>query len=250
LTEALRALGGEVVPLIASRFDGGYGLSDAAADRVIAASPKLLITCDCGSSDAPRLARIKAAGIDAIVIDHHLVPDEPLDVVAFLNPHRPDCGFPYKGLASCGLALSIAAGVRTALDVAFDLRPLLDLVAIGTIADVAPLDGDNRPLVRAGLAMLQRALRPGIRALAEVAGLPLSAGLSADDVAFRIAPRLNAPGRLGPADIALSLLLARNPIEARGWAAQLERAQEKRRQLEREVLADALRQVEEQGLAE
>jgi len=249
LTEALRALGGDVVPLLASRFDGGYGLSDVAVERVIAAAPKLLVTCDCGSSDAPRLARIKAAGIDAIVIDHHLVPNEPLDVVAFLNPHRPDCGFPYKGLASCGLALSIAAAVRASLDAPLDLRPLLDLVAIGTIADVAPLDGDNRALVRAGLAMLQQARRPGIRALAETAGLALNAGPSAEDVSFRLAPRLNAPGRIGKPDIALALLLARTPAEARGIAAEVEQAQEMRRQVEREVQEAALRQVEELGLA-
>lgn len=249
LTEALRTLGGDVVPLLATRFDGGYGLSDRAVERVRAVAPSVLVTCDCGSADAPRLARVRAAGIDAIVIDHHLVPDEPLDVVAFLNPHRPECGFPYKGLASCGLALSVAAGVRALLGVDLDLRPLLDLVAIGTIADVAPLDGDNRPLVRAGLAAIAQSARPGLRALAENAKLDLRAGVAAEDVAFRLAPRINAPGRLGAPDLSLELLLERDPGRARQLAAAIEQAQEKRRAVEREVLDAAFRQIEERGLS-
>src|SRR5439155_9419977 len=121
-----------------------YGLSGKALARVRATSATLLITCDCGSSDHDRLATARAAGIDCVVIDHHLVPVEALPALAFLNPHRKECGFPFKGLASCGLALSIGAALRTALGKELDLRRWLDLVAIGTIADVAPLDGDNR----------------------------------------------------------------------------------------------------------
>lgn len=250
LTEALRALGGEVIPLLASRFDGGYGVSDAAVDKIIAASPRLLVTCDCGSSDAPRLERVKQAGIEAIVIDHHLVPDEPLPVLAFLNPHRQDCGFPYKGLASCGLALSVAAAVRAKLGVNLDLRPLLDLVAIGTVADVAPLDGDNRALVRAGLAIVQQSRRPGVRALAEVAGLNLAQVSTAEDIAYRVAPRINAPGRIGSPDTALALLLAKSPVEARALAAEVEQSQQKRRTIEKGVLEAAIKQVEEHGLSD
>jgi single-stranded-DNA-specific exonuclease len=249
LTEALRTLGGDVVPLLATRFDGGYGLSDRAVERVLSVGPRVLVTCDCGSADAPRLARVRGAGIDAVVIDHHLVPDEPLDAVAFLNPHRPECGFPYKGLASCGLALSVAAGVRALLGVELDLRPLLDLVAIGTIADVAPLDGDNRPLVRAGLAAIAQSRRPGIRALAENAKLELAVGVAAEDVAFRLAPRINAPGRLGAPDVSLELLLERDPVRARQLAAEVEHAQQRRREVEREVLDAAFRQIEERGLS-
>ncbi|MDQ3035779.1 MAG: DHH family phosphoesterase, partial [Myxococcota bacterium] len=151
LAEAIEAMGGEVVALVASRFAGGYGFSAPALERVRATGAKLLVTCDCGSSDHERVEAARRAGIDVIVVDHHLVPTEPLPVIAFLNPHRPECGFPYKGLASAGLALSLAAAVRAQLGAKLDLRELLDLVALGTIADVAPLDGDNRRLVRAGL---------------------------------------------------------------------------------------------------
>lgn len=250
LTTILRALGAEVEPLLAIRDQGGYGLSTPALGRVRETGASLLITCDCGSSDHERLAAAKAAGLDVIVIDHHLVPAEPLPALAFLNPHRPECGFAFKGLASCGLALSIGAAVRKRIGIAFDLRPLLDLVAIGTIADVAPLDGDNRVLVRAGLAALAQNPRPGLRALAEYAKLDLSRPLTGEDIAFRVAPRLNAAGRLGDPKLALALLLAETPEEAQPLADALEQVQTDRRQIQERILAEATSQIERGGLAD
>ena len=199
LTEVIGALGGQVEPLLADRFGGGYGLTDEAASLVIEARPSLLITCDCGSSDHPRLERLRAAGIDVVVIDHHLVPREPVPAIAFLNPHRPDCPFPYKNLASCGLALSLAAGLRAELKSELDVRRWLDLVAVGTVADVVPLDGDNRVLVRAGMRLIQTSPRPGLRWLASLANVPLEAGVSSETIAFDIAPRLNAAGDVSEA---------------------------------------------------
>ena len=221
VTDVLRALGAEVVPVLADRFGGGYGLSAPALARVLSTGASLLVTCDCGSSDHERLDSARRAGLDAVVIDHHRVPDEPLPALAFLNPHRPECGFAYKGLASVGLALSVGAGVRAELGVALDMRRWLDLVAIGTIGDVAPLDGDNRALVRAGLALLARGGRPGTRALAEIARCGVGAP-TGEDVAFRLAPRINAPGRLDKPDLALALLLATSDGEARRIAAEVE----------------------------
>jgi len=246
-TEALRALGGDVTPVLASRFDGGYGLSLAALERVLSHRPGLLVTCDCGSSDHASLARLAPLGVDAVVVDHHLVPEQELPALAFLNPHRPGCGFPYKGLASCGLALSVLAAVRAELGRALDLRPLLDLVAIGTIADVAPLDGDNRALVRAGLKVLSEARRPGVRALLELAKIDPGTPLCAEDVAFRIAPRLNAPGRLGPPDLAVQLLLAPNFEVAQSLAAELEQRQLERRAVQERMLEEAQAEVEREG---
>jgi single-stranded-DNA-specific exonuclease len=240
MTEGLRMLGGDATPLLASRFDGGYGFSDAALVKVLDQKPDVLVTCDCGSADHPRVAAARAAGIDVIVIDHHLVPAEPLPAFAFLNPHLPECGFPYKGLASCGLALSVLAGLRKNLGIPLDLRTFLDLVAIGTIADVAPLDGDNRALVRAGLAALAEAKRPGIRALAEYGKVELSQGLSAEDVAFRFAPRLNAPGRMGSPETALALLLAPSLTEARSLAAACEQKNVERRALQESMINEAM----------
>jgi single-stranded-DNA-specific exonuclease len=249
MTEVLRALGGEVTPLLASRFDGGYGVSPAATERIVDSGATVLVTCDCGSSDHASLHRIAARGLDTIVIDHHLVPDEPLPAVAFLNPHRPDCGFAYKGLASCGLALSVGAALRAALGRSLDLRQWLDLVAIGTIADVAPLDGDNRALVRAGLARLSSAPRPGLRALAALAKVDVGHPLSAREVAFRIAPRLNAPGRLGPPDVALELLLARSDEAAETLAVTVDALSEKRKSIQEGMAAEAVAEIEREGWA-
>jgi single-stranded-DNA-specific exonuclease len=239
----LEALGAEVCVFVGNRFDGGYGLSDAALARVLEARPSLLVTCDCGSSDHERIARARAAGVDVIVVDHHLVPDEPLPALAFLNPHRPGCGFEYKGLASAGLALSLGAAVRARLGSALDLRTFLDLVALGTIADVAPLDGDNRRLVRAGLVRLAEPTRPGVVALRELARIRGCAPLSAMDVAFRMTPRLNAPGRMGDADLTLALLRARDVGQARMLAARVEQRNDERKAIEKRVTEQAVAQV-------
>lgn len=247
LTSIVRAVGGHVSPLIASRAAGGYGLSQPALERVLETRASLLVTCDCGSSDHPRIAAARAAGLDVIVIDHHLVPDEPLPALAFLNPHRPDCGFPYKGLASCGLALSIGAALRKELGVDLDVRTYLDLVAIGTVADVAPLDGDNRALVRAGLGILAQGARPGLRALADLAKLDLSRGVTGEDISFRIAPRLNAPGRLGDPTPSLDLLLATSADEAAHLARAIEQITQDRRVIQERMLAEAVAEIARSG---
>lgn len=244
LAGILEQLGGHVTVQLASRFEGGYGLSDAALARVLDGSPTLIVTCDCGSSDHARLDAARARGIDVIVVDHHLVPPEPLPALAFLNPHRPDCGFAYKGLCSAGLALSLGAAVRARLGVQLDLRAWLDLVALGTIADVAPLDGDNRRLVRAGLAMLAaHDARPGVVALRELAKIAAGTSLGAHDVAFRITPRLNAAGRLGDSMLTLALLRARDLSEARGLASRIELLNDQRKAIEARVTGEAIEQV-------
>lgn len=247
LAEVLETLGGRVTTCLASRFDGGYGVSPAALRRILATGASLLVTCDCGSSDHETLAEAVAQGMDVVVIDHHLVPERPLPALAFLNPHRPECGFPYKGLASCGLVLSVAAALRQELGVPLDLRRWLDLVAIGSIADVAPLDGDNRALVQAGLRALRQAERPGVRALLELAKIDTSFPLTAEDVAFRIAPRINAPGRLQNPDLALELLRAKTLAAARPLAAQVEQLCQARKELQAQMLEDALEEVRREG---
>lgn len=244
LTGILRALGGDVTPLVAERFSGGYGFSEEALARARQHAPQLVVTCDCGSSDHPRLRALGDAGIDVIVVDHHLVPDEPLPALAFLNPQRPDCAFAYKGLCSAGLVLSLGAAVRAAMGADLDLRRWLDLVALGTIADVAPLDGDNRRLVRAGLRLLgSESVRPGLQALKEIAKLPGNGAVTASDVAFRLTPRLNAPGRLGNQQLTLDLLLCDDMERARGLAAQVEAQNQRRKAVEADVTEAATAQV-------
>ncbi len=247
MTHALRQLGAIAEPVLANRFDGGYGVSLAAVERIRKTQPKLLVTCDCGSSDAESLRVLQEAGIETIVIDHHLVPDEPLPAIAFLNPHRNDCGFEYKNLASVGLALSLVAALRAELGAQLDMHAYLDLVAIGTIADVAPLDGDNRILVRAGLRRLVETPRPGLRALIERARIEPGAAITGEDVAFRIAPRLNAPGRMGSPDLSLQLLLEQDPDAAQALADRIEQVQQERRSRQDKMFAEAIEEVESQG---
>lgn len=242
LTGVLRALGGDARPMVASRFEGGYGLSQAAAEKLTELGTRLLVTLDCGTSDHERIRWLTARGVDVIVVDHHKVPEEPLPALAFLNAHRPDCGFAYKGLASVGMALSLAAAVRAQVGVALDMRAWLDLVAVGTIADVAPLTGDNRTLVRAGLERLaQNQGRPGLRALLREARL--RSKLRAQDVAFSVAPMINAAGRMGPATPALQLLLAESEAEAGRLARALGELNDQRRKVSAAVVEQALAQV-------
>ena len=247
LALVIEALGGTAAVELASRFEGGYGLSALALERVLAHEPGLVVTCDCGSSDHESIRKLTARGIDCLVIDHHLVPDEPLPALAFLNPHRPECPFAYKGMASCGLVLSVAAELRRLFNSKLDIRQYLDLVAIGTIADVAPLTGDNRALVRAGLAVIEQGQRPGLRALMRRARFESDAKLSVEDVAFRIAPRLNAPGRMGSAVPALQLLMERNEVAAEALADQVEALQIARRAAQESIVEQAECDIEREG---
>ena len=243
LAGILEQMGAQVSVAVGNRWLGGYGLSEAALERILEARPSLLITCDCGSSDHERIAVARQRGIDVIVVDHHLVPDQPLPALAFLNPHRAECGFAYKGLASAGLVLSLGAAVRAALRSPVDLRTWLDLVALGTIADVAPLDGDNRRLVRAGLSRLAAEdARPGIVALRELAKLRRGP-LSAVDVAFRMTPRLNAAGRMADPELTLELLRARDVYQARQVAMRIEQCNDERKATEKRVTEEACAQV-------
>ncbi len=246
LSEVVRALGGDVSTVVADRFHGGYGLSQHALRRCLERSPGLLVTCDCGSSDHERIADARKAGVDVIVVDHHLVPEEPLPALAFLNPNRPDCGFAFKGLCSAGLAFFLGAALRAELNSELDLRRWLDLVAVGTIADLVPLRGDNRRLVRAGLRALgSRQARPALSALRQTAKIKESADVTARDVAFRYAPRLNAPGRLGVADLTLRFLSAGAPDEAWKLLKDVEAQNEQRKELTEIATNEARAQVRE-----
>jgi single-stranded-DNA-specific exonuclease len=248
ITQGIRSLGGRVTPMLASRYSGGYGFSDPACDKVLALKPSVLVTLDCGSSDHDRLARIKAAGIDALVIDHHLVPDKPLPATAFLNPHRPGCNSQYKWYASVGLAWSVIGGLKKELDIDLEMRQFLDLVAIGTIGDVAPLTLDNRALVRAGLDVVSKAERPGLRTLLSLAKIVPGTPFSGRDIAFRISPQINAPGRLQDPDIVAHLLLASSQNEANALGETVSELTVKRRALTEEITEACLAQVSDLGL--
>jgi single-stranded-DNA-specific exonuclease len=242
LATTLRALGGEVVARVASRH-AGYGLGIADVTRFADEGCRVLVTGDCGTSDIEALALARERGVDAIVIVHHQVPSGENPAYALINPHRPDDDFPFKGLASCGVAFYLAAALRTRLGVdgaRFDPRDLLDLVAMGTVADLVPLVDENRILVAAGLRVATTRKRPGLRALATLAQIPDDVAVTAEHVSFRLAPRLNAAGRLGEAQLALDLLLAPDDVTAARLAEELDERNRQRQQIQEQVWTAAL----------
>jgi single-stranded-DNA-specific exonuclease len=246
LTSALRAFGGRVVARAASRH-AGYGLGVEDVARFAADGCRVLVTGDCGTSDHDALRAARGRGIDAIVIDHHELPDGESEAYALVNSRRPDDAFPFKGLASCGVAFYLVAALRTRLAAAFDPRDLLDLVALGTIADMVPLVAENRILVAAGLQRLSTRARSGLAALAARAEL-VGGRITAHDAAFRLTPRLNAAGRLGEAQLALDLLLA-GAADAERLAGELEDQNTERQRIQelvwKEALAEATAQAED-----
>lgn len=244
----LEALGArDVAFLVPNRFDYGYGLSPEIAELAVARQPRVLVTVDNGISSVQGVAAATAAGIDVIVTDHHLAGRELPEAFALVNPNLPDSSFPSKALAGVGVIYYVLGLVRSQLR-AWDwfsnrqepnLADWLDLVALGTVADVVPLDANNRVLVHQGLARMRAGrCRPGVRALAEVAGRALDR-LTAQDLGFFLGPRLNAAGRLDDMTLGIRCLLARDAEEARSHARALDELNRARRELEQEMVRDA-----------
>ena len=239
----LSSLGVPVHAYIPNRLTEGYGLHVKAVERIARRGPGLIVTVDCGVSNNQEIAFAAGLGLKVVVTDHHQVDESFTPLCAVVNPHRADCPFPFKHLTGVGLAFFLAVALRAALRGRgrFDTRPepdlkdYLDLVALGTVADMAPLLDQNRLLVKTGLDKIRTTRWPGIAAIAELAGLSL-ATLTAQDLAFRIAPRFNASGRLGDAEIALTALTTRVPGHAKGLALQLDRINGERQRLERKIL--------------
>ena len=233
LTLALRRLGIEAIPYVPSRLDEGHGLSLAAVEAARAAGAALIVTVDTGSSSVAEVAAANAAGIDVIVTDHHRVPAELPAALAIVNPHRADAAYPERRLAGSGVAFTVAR-----LLIGDAALALADLAAIGTVADLAPVLGENRAIVRLGLELLRAAPRLGLAALLATAGLE-PAYVDLEALAFAVAPRLNAAGRVGEAFDAARLLLADDPEEAAHLAAVLDAANATRRDLLRTAVAEA-----------
>jgi single-stranded-DNA-specific exonuclease len=246
LTRVLRGLGAaNVVPFVPNRLTDGYDLGAAGVEAAQRAGATLVVTCDCGTSAIESVATLVGAGIDVIITDHHL-PGGPLPAAyAICNPRHPTCTHADKDLAAVGVAYKLALALCDALGASPALaQHQLDLVALATIADVAPLRGENRVLVRYGLRVLAETTHAGLRALMRSSGLdgkPLTAGR----VGFVLAPRLNAAGRIADAKLGLRLLLAEQDDEALHLARELEELNQARQALDRSVLDDALRQLEQ-----
>ena len=227
LTDALRKLGADVRPYIPDRVDEGYGLNSPALARLAEEGVKVVVTVDCGIRSLKEVEDANSYGLDMIISDHHSVGRELPNAYAVINPKQPGCPYPEKMLAGVGIAYKIAEalyaeGVRRKQKGLDEWHPAdwLDLVAIGTVADIAPLVGENRVLVKRGLARLNRPQRPGLLALYQEAKLR-PGQINAMTIGFGIGPRINAAGRLDSAMVAYNLLTAPDPMRAMKYAERL-----------------------------
>ncbi|MFL5581805.1 MAG: single-stranded-DNA-specific exonuclease RecJ [Gemmatimonadaceae bacterium] len=240
LTRSLRTFGArEVVPFIPRRIEDGYDLTMAGVRAAQACGAKVVVTCDCGTSALGPIKALCEAGIDVIVTDHHL-PGGPLpDCLAVLNPKRPGCEYPDKDLAAVGVAFKLVLALARRLGASENVAyHCLDLVALATVADIAPLRGENRVFTRFGLKLLSETRNLGLRALIRASGLE-GKSLTAGRVGFILAPRLNALGRLGHALRGVELLLTGSEHEANAIARETEELNRRRQEMDRATLARA-----------
>lgn len=252
LVETLRAMGASVLYYIPLRLRDGYGLSAAALQEAAAAGARVALSVDCGISALVEAEQAAAAGLDLIITDHHQPPAELPRAFALINPHLPESRFPFAELAGVGVAFFLLVALRKRLRErgAFagrpepDLRAGIDLVALGSIADIVPLQGVNRLLTRFGLGVMNRGGRPGIEALRRAAGVE---EVSCGAVGFRLAPRLNAAGRLEDAALGVELLLEGDAGRARQAAELLDGFNRERQQIEQEALRQAIERLESGG---
>ena len=256
LQQFFTALGLTCHSYIPDRLREGYGLKMGGLKELLPKS-RLLVTVDCGINDIEEVAWAGSQGMEVIITDHHEVSPELPPALAVVNPKRGGPDYPFRDLAGVGVALLLALGVRAELRAEGwfrghpepNLRPYLDLVALGTAADVVPLLGENRILVRQGLKVLEESRRPGLVALKEVLRLS-GQPISFQDLVFRLAPRINAAGRLGQARCALELLLCGDLAQARLQANYLHQLNRQRQALEEAVLKEAAVMVRREKLSQ
>lgn len=237
LTDYLRGRGVDCEPYIPDRLEEGYGLNTGAIDTLRGRGVTLIVTVDCGVTAVEEAAYASSMGMDMIITDHHECMDVLPGAIAVVDPKRPDCAYPSRDLAGVGVAFKLLCAMEG--DAAALLAKYADLVAVGTIADVMPLVGENRYIIKAGLEKLSRAPRAGLRALLEEAGLA-GKKVTATNVGFVLAPRLNAAGRLGLAGLAAQLLLTQSEPEAAEMAAELCQLNRDRQALETDIWNDAV----------
>ena len=244
LVQVIAALGGNAQPYIPDRFDEGYGLNIKALDSLKTEGVGLVVTVDCGIRSLPEAEHAKRIGLDLIISDHHHVGEALPPALAVINPKRADDDYAEKYLAGVGLAYKIAqalvrrAGGGAGSAAAISASDVLDLVALGTVSDLAPLVGENRPLVRNGLRVLNKAKREGLRSLIQTAGVKFGA-INATTVGFMLGPRLNAAGRLESARAAYDLLMEADVFKANQLASQLNQQNRERQELTKRITAHA-----------
>jgi single-stranded-DNA-specific exonuclease len=245
LAELLRAYGATPELFLPLRMEEGYGLSRESVERCLEQyRPQLLIAIDCGTTSAGEIAKLKTRGVDVIVLDHHEPKSQLPDCVAIVNP-KADSASPFHYLCSVGIVFKLCHALLKARPLpGFDLKSKLDLVALGTVADIVPLVEENRVLVQRGAIEIGRTSRVGLRKLMQVAGVRLP--ILPDDIGYRLGPRLNAAGRLSTAEKSLRLLLTNDEDEAAALATELDQQNRTRQGVEKEILAAAILTIEKQ----
>ena len=242
LTEYFTGLGGRIVPYIPGRLDEGYGLNREAVAALAEEGVTLIITVDCGITAVEEVAFAAALGVDVIVTDHHACKEELPAAVAVVNPQRPDCPYPFKGLAGVGVALKLAMAVAgDRAEAVFE--HFCDLAAVGTIADVMPMTGENRAIVSRGLRYLNPPRRLGLASLLQAAGLG-EKPVTTVSVGYTLAPRINASGRLGQAEVAAKLLLTQIPEQAEELAQTLCELNRERQAIEGEIFDQCVERLD------
>ncbi len=250
LMDTLKGLGGDVSYYIPNRVEEGYGLKEEPIQEAKEKGVSLIITVDCGSTAVKEAALCKDLGLDLIITDHHEFRDEMPDALAFINAHRRDSDYPDKGLAGVGVAFKLAQallGVSTCAREGIEDKRLysyLDLVALGTIADVVPLQGESRIFAKEGLKVLTETQRAGLIALKEVAGV--KGKIRGYHVGFIFGPRLNAAGRISDAGLGVQLLLSKNKSEAEGIARLLDGYNRERQAIEKKILSHAVSRIDKE----
>ncbi len=248
LVQGLSALGGKAIPYIPHRLKEGYGLNVAALETLCRQGVSLVITVDCGITALSQVKKARRMGLDMVITDHHTPLDMIPPATAVIDPKRTGSTYPFSELTGAGVALKLLQALLQSIGKQEQLNVLMDLVAIGTIADIAPLSMENRYLVKQGLRLINTAPRLGIRAMIARAGLNIG-DLDADTIAWIIAPRLNAAGRLAHAMTSYKLLMTDSPPEAQELAVHLEQQNAERQRLTTRVLAGAREQVLARGMA-
>src|SRR5947209_6427183 len=237
LAETLRAYGAIPDLFLPSRMEEGYGLNHDSVQRSIQQfHPQLLIALDCGTSSGAEIFDLRKRGVEVIVLDHHEPKSAAPECVAVVNP-KVDPGSPFHYLCSVGIVFKLCHALLKTRPIDFDLKSKLDLVALGTVADIVPLRGENRTLVQRGAVEIARSSRPGLKKLIKVSGV--RSPILTEDIGFRLGPRLNAAGRLSTAEKSLQLLLTRDWTEATALAELLDQQNRERQEVEKQIFAAA-----------
>ena len=237
LTDFLRRHGADCVSYIPGRLEEGYGLNAIALNQLHAEGVKLIVTVDCGITAVEEAKLCRELGMELVITDHHECKDTLPQAVAVVDPHRPDGGYPHKNLSGVGIAFKLAAALCGDQDAV--LSDYADMVCLGTVADVMPLQGENRVFAARGLESLAHTRRPGIAALMEECGCDPKT-VNSSSIGFMLAPRINAAGRMGQIDLALELFLTDDPQRASEVAKALCNLNRQRQAVESEIYQQAV----------